>query len=53
MTISDYGYLVRKGIFSGLFTSHGLDTRTSPKIEEGGGGNILEIQVDDDVVMQF
>jgi len=52
ITISDYGYLVRKGTFSGLFTSHWLDTRTSPKIEEGRG-DIHEILVDDAMVMQY
>jgi len=51
ITISDNGSLVRKRMFSGLFTSHALDPKISAKIGKGRGmirgrGNILEIPVD-------
>ena len=55
ITISDDGSLVRKRMFSGLFTSHALDLNISPNIGKGndrGKGNILEIPVDDAVVVQ-
>ena len=35
ITISDDGSLVRKRMFSGLFTSHALDPNISPKIGKG------------------
>jgi len=55
ITISDDRSLVRKRMFSGLFTSHALDPNILPKIGKGndrGKGNILEIPVDDAVVVQ-
>ena len=39
-------------MFSGLFTSHGLEPRTSLKIEEGRG-NVLEILVVNAVFIQY
>jgi len=46
ITISDDGSLVRKRMFSGLFTSHKLD------LAEDRRGNIVEIPVDDAMVVQ-
>jgi hypothetical protein len=34
ITISDDGSLVRKRMFSGLFTSHELDPEITPKIDK-------------------
>ena len=56
ITISDNGSLVRKRMFSGLFTRHALDPKISVKIGKGRGmirgrGNILEILVDGAVVV--
>ena len=50
ITISEDGSLVRKRMFSDLFTSHALDRRISPNDKERG--DILEIPVDDAVVVQ-
>ena len=56
ITISDNGSLVRKRMFSGLFTRYVLDPKISAKIGKGRGmirerGNILEILVDGAVVV--
>jgi hypothetical protein len=50
ITISDDGSLVRKRMFSGLFTSHGLDPKIG-KVKDKGRGDILEVPVDDAVVV--
>jgi hypothetical protein len=52
--ISDDGPLIRrKGIFSGLFTSHAPDPRISPKTGQvkDARDDILDILVDDAVIL--
>ena len=53
IAISDDGPLIRKGVFSGLFTSHALDPRISPHIGKvkDGRDDILDIPVDDVVML--